>query len=147
MSSSRAGFVVPDRCETWIDLHLRPDQDPVLLQRAIRRIVTDAEPLITGLDLTVDFDFAASGYDLGTDNPLAHHLPSIYQSLGLAPRLDAFRSHSDGNLFFAAGTRPIILGPGALEVAHTPDEQVAFAEVCAAAGIYAALCLAADDLV
>ena len=28
LSSSRAGFVVPDRCETWIDLHLPPDADP-----------------------------------------------------------------------------------------------------------------------
>ncbi len=26
MSSSRAGFVVPDRCEAWIDLHLPPGQ-------------------------------------------------------------------------------------------------------------------------
>ncbi len=144
MTSSRAGFVVPDRCETWIDLHLRPDQDPLLLQQAIRRIVTDAEPSIPGLELTLDFAFASSGYNLGTDNPLAHHLPSIYQSLGLALRLDAFRSHSDGNLFHAAGTKPILLGPGALEVAHTPDEQVDFAEVCAAAGIYAELCLAAE---
>jgi acetylornithine deacetylase len=57
-------------------------------------------------------------------------------------RLDAFRSHSDGNLFFAAGTKPLILGPGSLETAHTPDEQVVFAEVTAAARIYAALCLA-----
>lgn len=144
MSSSRAGFVVPDRCETWIDLHLRPDQDPFLLQQAIRRIVTETEPSIPGLDLTLDFDFASSGYRLGTNNPLAQRLPSIYRSLGLALRLDAFRSHSDGNLFHAAGTKPLILGPGALETAHTPDEQVDFAEVCAAAGIYAALCLDAD---
>ncbi|NTW88637.1 MAG: M20 family metallopeptidase, partial [Desulfobulbaceae bacterium] len=28
MKSARAGFVVPDRCETWIDLHLPPDNDP-----------------------------------------------------------------------------------------------------------------------
>jgi acetylornithine deacetylase len=113
MSSSRAGFVVPDRCETWIDLH-------------------------------IDFDFASSGYNLGTDNPLAHVLPAIYRSLGLPLRLDAFRSHSDGNLFFAAGTKPIILGPGALETAHTPEEQVIFSEVSAAANIYAALCLEMD---
>jgi acetylornithine deacetylase len=59
-------------------------------------------------------------------------------------RLDAFRSHSDGNLFFAAGTKPIILGPGALETAHTPEEQVIFSEVSAAAYIYAALCLEMD---
>jgi acetylornithine deacetylase len=55
--------------------------------------------------------------------------------------MNAFRSHSDGNLFFAAGVRPLILGPGSLETAHTPDERVAFEEVSAAARIYAALCL------
>jgi acetylornithine deacetylase len=144
MSSSRAGFVVPDRCETWIDLHLQPDKDPALLQEAIRRIASTADRFIPGLDLHVDFDFASSGYNLGTDNPLAHVLPAIYRSLGLPLRLDAFRSHSDGNLFFAAGTKPIILGPGALETAHTPEEQVIFSEVSAAAHIYAALCLEMD---
>jgi acetylornithine deacetylase len=144
MSSSRAGFVVPDRCETWIDLHLQPDKDPALLQEAIRRIASTADRFIPGLDLHVDFDFASSGYNLGTDNPLAHVLPAIYRSLVLPLRLDAFRSHSDGNLFFAAGTKPIILGPGALETAHTPEEQLIFSEVSAAAYIYAALCLEMD---
>ena len=55
--------------------------------------------------------------------------------------MDAFRSHSDGNLFFAAGVNPLILGPGSLETAHTPDERVVFDEVSGAARIYAALCL------
>ena len=146
MSSSRAGFVVPDRCETWIDLHLQPEMDPALLQRAIRQIATTADSFIPGLDLQVDFNFASPGYNLGVDNPISQSLPGIYRSVGVPLRLDAFRSHSDGNLFFAAGTKPIILGPGALEVAHTPGEQVTFSEVTAAAGIYAALCLEADGL-
>ncbi len=141
MSSSRAGFVVPDRCETWIDLHLQPETDPVQLQQATRQIATSADHSIDGLDLQIDFDFSSPGYNLGVDNPLAQSLSAIYQSMGLPLRLDAFRSHSDGNMFFAAGTKSIILGPGALEVAHTPDEQVLFSEVSAAAGIYAALCL------
>ena len=141
MSSSRAGFVVPDRCETWIDLHLPPDKDPTLIQEAIRRIASTAGRSIPGLILKVDFDFASPGYDLGTENLPAHVLRDIYPSLGLPLRMDAFRSHSDGNLFHAAGTMPLILGPGALETAHTPDEQVNFSEVAAAARIYAALCL------
>jgi acetylornithine deacetylase len=141
MSSSRAGFVVPDRCETWIDLHLPPDKDPVIIQEAIRRIASTAGRSIPGLILKVDFDFASPGYNLGTENQLAHVLREIYPSLGLPLRMDAFRSHSDGNLFYAAGTKPLILGPGALETAHTPDEQVSFSEVSAAARIYAALCL------
>jgi acetylornithine deacetylase len=144
MRSSQQGFVVPDRCEAWIDLHLAPDRDPASLERAIRQLAGDADQYIPGLDLRVDFDFASSGYNLGTDNPLARALEKIYPRLGLPLKFDAFRSHSDGNLFFAAGCRPLILGPGALEVCHTPEEQVDFSEVLASARIYAALCLALD---
>ncbi|ABQ28480.1 M20 family metallopeptidase [Geotalea uraniireducens] len=141
MSSSRAGFVVPDRCEAWIDLHLPPNKDPADLQEAIRRIVAGADRFIPGLDLQVTFDFASSGYNLETDNRLNQILREIYPQMGLELRLDAFRSHSDGNLFFAAGAKPLILGPGSLETAHTPNEQVILDELSAAARIYAALCL------
>ena len=141
MRSSRGGFVVPDRCEAWIDLHLPPEKDPDLLQEKIRRIAADAVRFIPDLDLRVDFDFASSGYSLGDDNLYAEIIREIFPRLGLPLRLDTFRSHSDGNLFFAAGAKPLILGPGYLETAHTPDEQVIFAEVEAAARIYAALCL------
>lgn len=141
MRSSRAGFVVPDRCETWIDLHLPPDMDPVAIQEAIRGIVATAGRSISGLDLNVSFDFASRGYTLGSDNPFSPVVRDTYLKLGTPLRLDSFRSHSDGNLFFAAGSQPLILGPGSLETAHTPDEQVMFNEVVDAARIYAALCL------
>lgn len=141
MRSSRAGFVVPDRCEAWIDLHLPPQKDPEALQEAIRRLVSGAGRFIPGLDLEVSFDFASAGYSLGIDNKAAEILQGIYPGLGLELHQDAFRSHSDGNLFFAGGSKPLILGPGSLESAHTPDEQVSRDEVCAAARIYAALCL------
>lgn len=144
MSSSRAGFVVPDRCEAWIDLHLPPDKDPTTLQHAIRQIAANAGLYIPDLDLRVNFSYAAGGYNLGTDNGPARILRAIYPGLGLPLRLEAFRSHSDGNLFFAAGVKPLILGPGYLETAHTPDEQVILDEVTAAARIYAALCLGMD---
>ena len=141
MRSSQAGFVVPDRCETWIDLHLPPSHDPVSLQDEIRRIVANLDGTVPGLNLDVTFDFASAGYNLGTTNHLAQILQEVYPTLGLPLEMDAFRSHSDGNLFFAAGVKPLILGPGSLETAHTPDERVPFEEVTAAARIYAALCL------
>jgi len=141
MRSSRAGFVVPDRCETWIDLHLPPDHDPAALQDAIRRIVANVDRTIPGLDLEVSFDFSSPGYNLGTNNRPAQILREVYPRLGLPLQMDAFRSHSDGNLFFASGVKPLILGPGSLETAHTPDERVSFEEVSGAARIYAALCL------
>ncbi len=141
MSSSRAGFVVPDRCEAWIDLHLPPATDPADIQSTIRQRTVEAAELITDLDFEVSFDFAARGYDLGTDSQLVRLLEKAYPAVGLPLRFDAFRSHSDGNLFFEAGVKPLILGPGALEVAHTPEEHIALDQVTAAAKIYAALCL------
>jgi acetylornithine deacetylase len=141
MKSSQAGFVVPDRCEAWIDLHLPPFHDPLALQDAIRRIVANLDQTIPGLDLEVSFEFASAGYSLGTDNRPAQILQEVYPKLDLSLQMNAFRSHSDGNLFFAAGVKPLILGPGSLETAHTPDERVALEEVTAAARIYAALCL------
>jgi len=143
MSSSQAGFVVPDRCEAWIDLHLSPGRDPTDIQDSIHSIASAAKQFIPGLDLEVSFDFASSGYDLGTDNLLARILQEAMPLMGLPFRMEPFRSHSDGNLFHAAGTRPLILGPGCLETAHTPDEQIRFDEVLSAACIYAALCLGA----
>jgi len=141
MTSSRAGFVVPDRCETWIDLHLPPGREPKIIQEAIRSSIEDAHRYIPDLKVDMSFDVAFSGYDLGADNQMAHLLREVYSGLSLPFRLDSFRSHSDGNLFFAAGTKPIILGPGSLETAHTPDEQVLFKDVLTAARIYADLCL------
>jgi len=141
MRSSQKGFVVPDRCEAWIDLHLPPDRDPAAVERAIRSAVAEAYAHVPDLEINLAFEFAAPGYDLGTENRLAPVLDEVYRRLGLPLKFDAFRSHSDGNLFFAAGCRPLILGPGGLEISHTPEERVDFAEVLAAARIYAALCL------
>jgi acetylornithine deacetylase len=139
MTSSRSGFVVPDRCETWIDLHLPPHMNPAETMAALRQRAAGAGALIADLDLELHFELAAQGYQLPVDGQMAQSLTAIYQQLRLPLSFDAFRSHSDGNLFFEAGCQPLILGPGNLETAHTPDEQTSFAEVLAAAQIYAAL--------
>jgi acetylornithine deacetylase len=117
------------------------------VQKAIEQRAEGARRLIDELDLEVSFDFAARGYRLDTDHPLAEQLGAICRHVGVPLRLDAFRSHSDGNLFFEAGVSPLILGPGSLECAHTSDEQIALDEVVAAARIYAALGLAAGELI
>jgi len=141
MSSSRAGFVVPDRCEALIDLHLSPNVDPGKMRRELEEILDRARSDIKGLDLEARFDFEAGGYLLGVENRLAEILEEVCPRLNLPLEFVPFRSHSDGNLFYQAGSRPLILGPGSLETAHTADEQTSLAEVEAAARIYAALAL------
>lgn len=141
MSSSRAGFVVPDRCEAMIDLHLSPDVSPIIIRAAVEKALEQARQSIKGLDLEVSFDFEAEGYQLQPQARTIDILEDIYPRLNLPLTFVPFRSHSDGNLFYRAGSRPLILGPGSLETAHTAEEQTSFAEVEAAARIYAALAL------
>ncbi|TLM65568.1 MAG: M20 family metallopeptidase [Deltaproteobacteria bacterium] len=141
MSSSRAGFVVPDRCEAWIDLHLSPAVRPGDIRRELEAVFDRARDSIKGLDLEASFDFEAGGYRLENENRLAVLLAELYPRLQLPLEFMPFRSHSDGNLFYQAGSRPLILGPGSLETAHTAEEQTTLAEVEAAARIYAALAL------
>lgn len=141
LSSSRAGFVVPDRCDAYIDLHLAPEISPAQVQEAFTEQLAGAGDAIPDLHLSVDFEFSASGYQLAAGSWPAQILEGVYPRLNLPLQLTPFRSHSDGNLFFAAGAQPLILGPGSLETAHTADEQTSLAEVEAAARIYAALCL------
>jgi acetylornithine deacetylase len=143
MSSSRAGFVVPDRCETLIDLHLAPEIAPAQVRKAIEDRLATAADFTPELNLQVAFDFAAAGYQLGMDSWPGEALARILPLLALPRHAVPFRSHSDGNLFYAAGVKPLVLGPGSLETAHTHEEQTSLAEVEAAARIYAALCLAA----
>ncbi|MBU1431214.1 M20/M25/M40 family metallo-hydrolase, partial [Myxococcota bacterium] len=137
MSSSRAGFVVPDRCETWIDLHLSPCVDPREVRVEIDKVLTRARETIDGLNLEAAFEFEASGYELEARNWSVERLEEVYLRLNLPLSFTPFRSHSDGNLFYQAGCLPLILGPGSLETAHTPEEQTSLAEVEAAARIYA----------
>ena len=141
MSSSRAGFVVPDRCEAMIDLHLSPDLSPATVRSAIEKTLEKATTTIKDLDLEAFFDFEAGGYRINPQDRTIAILEEIYPRLNLPLHLVPFRSHSDGNLFYQAGSKPLILGPGSLETAHTADEQTSFAEVEAAARIYAALAL------
>lgn len=141
MSSARAGFVVPDRCEALIDLHLPPSINPGAMRSELEAVFERARHTIEGLHLEESFDFEASGYQLELQNRLLKVLEEIYPRLNLPLEFEPFRSHSDGNLFHRAGSRPLILGPGSLETAHTAEEQTSLAEVEAAARIYAALAL------
>jgi len=141
VSSSRAGFVVPDRCEALIDLHLPPTVDPGEMRRELEALFDRARRTIEGLDLEANFDFEAGGYQLELDNRLMEVLEEVCPRLNLPLEFEPFRSHSDGNLFYQAGSRPLILGPGSLETAHTAEEQTSLAEVEAAARIYVALAL------
>ncbi|MDF1564649.1 MAG: M20/M25/M40 family metallo-hydrolase [Deltaproteobacteria bacterium] len=132
-------FVVADGCEAVLDLHLPPgiDDGPLRarIEEARRRVLADHP----GCSLEESEVFWAGGWPTSEGDARLEVLRQALAALGRPPELGAFRSHSDGPVLFEAGTLPVICGPGALEVAHRPDEHVSLSETVEAARLYAAL--------
>jgi len=71
-----------------------------------------------------------------SDLSLVKKLRDIFRKMPLSWEPLDFRSHSDGNVLWSAGVDSIILGPGRLETAHTPEESVIFEQLEQAARLY-----------
>ncbi len=135
--SSEAGFAVPGSCEAFIDLHIPPGVgDPKLFARKLKKLVTSnlAGDTITGFE--IEFPIQADGYELPDSGMLPDILKKSYQQHNIEWTPSAFNSHSDANLLIEIDCKPIILGPGQLEKAHTRDESVELEQVIKAAKLY-----------
>ena len=130
------GFVVPDVCEAWLDLHLPPSSNTTAFEREIEELVKTATNDMPDLTAKLKFEETYSGYRIPQDRMPVKKLRETYQRMSLPWETQDFRSHSDGNVLRAAGVSPIILGPGRLEAAHAPEESVSFDQVAQAAQLY-----------
>ena len=136
LSGYPGGFVVPDMCEAWLDLHVPPDSRMDVLKTDLEQLVERAGAGIPGLDAYVRFEDTHSGYRISPERGLVKRLREVFNKMSLPWEPQDFRSHSDGNVLWAAGTDPIVLGPGRLEAAHTPEESVSLEQVVRAAKLY-----------
>jgi len=141
LSGFPGGFVVPDTCEAWLDLHLPPDSRIDLLKTELEQLVEEAGKNIPKLNIHMRFEETHSGYRISEERALVKKLKEVFQNMNLQWKPQDFRSHSDANVLWAAGVDPIILGPGRLEAAHTPEESTSFNQVIQAAKIYLNLML------
>ena len=136
LSGFPGGFVVPDTCEAWLDLHLPPDSRIDVLKAELEQLLEAAGENIPNLDAYIRFEETYSGYRISPDRPLVRKLKEAFGRVSLPWDPQQFRSHSDGNVLWAAGVDPIILGPGRLDSAHTAEESVSLQQVTQAAQLY-----------
>jgi acetylornithine deacetylase len=135
------GFFVPESCEAWLDLHMPPDYGIDGIKNELEVLVSSCSRKIPVIEAELQFEENQAGYRISQERPIVETLKQVYDSLSLAWQPADFRSHSDANILWTAGIAPIILGPGRLEEAHTPDESVSFTQVLEASRIYLNLAL------
>ncbi|MDR3671298.1 MAG: M20/M25/M40 family metallo-hydrolase [Holophaga sp.] len=132
-------FVVPAACPAMIDVHWRPGIERQTVSEALeraRRVALRDHPLC---GLSAEVTFSSMGYRNPPESPLLAPFWRALAAAGLPGTPSVFRSHSDAAVFQAAGSLSVVCGPGRLEMAHSPEEQVAMTQVEQAARLYAAL--------
>lgn len=136
LSGFPSGFVVPDTCEAYLDIHLPPHSKIDTLKTELEHLIEISGIEIPGLDAVLRFEEAQAGYSISRERLIVKKLKHVFKNMAIKWSPQDFRSHSDGNVLWNAGVDSIILGPGRLEEAHTPEESVNFAQVQEAAQIY-----------
>ncbi|WP_230470238.1 M20 family metallopeptidase [Lujinxingia vulgaris] len=132
-------FVIADRCEAALDVHLAAGVDPAALRETLARTLETSNADHPLCNVSSEELFFAPAYRLDPDDPRMQTSRRAFLALQQPFTPRPFPSHSDGNRFFEAGIAPVILGPGDLGVAHTRDEHVHLSEVHRAAELYLSL--------
>ncbi len=133
--SARSGFVVPDYCEAWLDLHLPPQYPAGTMIYEVEEFIRALFPN-EGIEELLSFVTIRSGYALPEKGPFPEALREVYLAPGREWRTSRFPSDSDAIIFWDNGVRRVILGPGSLEKAHREDESVERRQVIEAAQLY-----------
>jgi acetylornithine deacetylase len=134
--TSQSGFAVPEWCQCWLDLHLPPHTPTGALCAELEEIIAATPVGKARQPAEGRFHTIQGGYDLPAKGPVVGALQSVYAQRNLSWKPEAFPSHSDANLLWSHGIKPILLGPGSLAKAHTPGESIEFQDVVTAAEIY-----------
>ncbi|MEJ2031567.1 MAG: M20/M25/M40 family metallo-hydrolase [Deltaproteobacteria bacterium] len=142
LSSASAGFAVSDSCECWLDLHLPPELSTSTVIKDIEKMIRPRYLHEEHPDVWYSFQTIHAGYTLDEQTWLPLLIRNAFEDHSLPWQPESFPSHSDANLLWASGVKPILFGPGSLELAHTSDEAISFGQVATAATIYLDLLLA-----
>ncbi|RLM16638.1 acetylornithine deacetylase [Gibbsiella quercinecans] len=144
IAGGHADNVLPDSCDLLLDRRLVPGEDQQQVEQELRDLLALAEEKFGVKSDIVTFKPTTGG---ATETPADE---AIVQA-GLAacrkhgqpdPGPFGFQGGCDLVHFRSLGTKGVVIGPGALAVAHKPDEFVPVSEFIAASKIYRDVALA-----
>lgn len=127
-------FAVAESCEAVLDIHLPPNVEFEKVEALLNATLADTKADHGGCQLEFEIAFASPGF---AASELPESLARAYRDTFSDLEPSSFRSHSDAAMFHSAGMPTVVVGPGRLEVAHTPDEHVELRQVELAAELYA----------
>jgi acetylornithine deacetylase/succinyl-diaminopimelate desuccinylase-like protein len=144
MIEGGTGFnIVPDSCTIGIDRRVLPNETPEEVIAEIEEVLAAVRERHPEIDILVGTpDDKGTGLDTPADDPLVRLAETTVGAvLGNGEAIGVpYGTHASA--LSAAGVPSIVLGPGSISVAHSPDESVPLEEVGLAAELYARIAFA-----
>lgn len=126
--------IIPDRCELTIDCRRIPQHTAGDIYAIIRKILAELSDVNRGL--TTDVKMTFEGDPLGL--PENHEFVRLVErTLGVKSTIAPYGSEAP--LYVQIGIPTLVLGPGRIEEAHTPNEFVGLDQLKKAATMYGQL--------
>lgn len=134
--------VVPGRAKAQFELRVLPGVDQKASEAAIKAAFSQSSKTA---HVKATLTFAQGGLrwmspsEVRTNSPIVRSARRAWRAVvGHEPPLECFPGATDARLFEAAGIPCVIVGPGALERAHHPNEYVTAKELRTAVRLYEA---------
>lgn len=120
-------YVVPDRCQVWIDMRLAPPADTSLAEKIAWEAIAWAAREIPGIKGKVEVTGDRPWIVKDPKAPLLEALKkACCKVIGQEPEVAPFNGYTDTAVIGSCLKAPNIMsyGPGSLELAHKPNEWV-----------------------
>lgn len=123
--------IIPAQCEITCDRRTVPGE-------ATPTILAQRDAALAGLEVTHDDLYEAPPLPAGSGERLGAWLAPVLRGAGLDPTPAGAPYATDAGHYAAAGAPVVVLGPGDIAQAHTPDEWLARSALHQAVHVYQA---------
>ena len=132
--------VVPDECRIQVDRRVLPNEDARSTWQAVTNDLRRLEADTPGMQLEFLEPFLLeAGLDTPPSAIIVQAAREAGRQLGLPSEVAGVPYGTDGSTLSGAGIPTVVLGPGDIDQAHSPEEFVEIGQVAACASLYEAV--------
>ena len=132
-------YVVPDKCQAWIDTHVVPDQSPEAIKKMILTEIEKEKEADPDLDVDIKIPLTAEPSIIPKDVPIVKTVQEVSEKVSGA-RLPVYRmTHlTDARFFIKAGIPTVTYGPMRTDNrAHAAHEWIDINDMTTITKVYA----------
>jgi len=132
-------YIVPDKCQAWIDTHLIPDHDPEMVKKQVLSELEKAKKADPDLKFDLKMPLTAKPAIVSPEAPIVKLVQHVSEGV-LGKKLPMYRMTglTDARFFIKAGIPTVTYGPLRTDnAAHAGDEWIDINDLTTITKIYA----------